>query len=283
MSREVVITTSEKLNFGNFRVLPEIEDMASLSKYSKENNLLEVEIEAIKKGIESLAGEPEKFRLKPKIHFDLAKNEAQVISWPVYLATREISSRFNPSGISIGVVSKDSCVVGIQRSQKNNTCKGFLGTPADYMLLPYNDFQTRDLPKEVNLEEQIQKNVIDQMSHELNLKKKEYGYYIYGLSRVDYPEKQDEFIVLAYANLRGEEIKQRALKNKGTETGLAENRVILLNKDDISNLVSKDIPTATQHIVALSLAGGLDIEPIKGLSRPNPKEAFEKDIASMLT
>ncbi len=283
MNREIVITTSEKLNFGNFRVLPEIEDMASLSKYSKENNLLEVEIEAIKKGIESLAGEPEKFRLKPKIHFDFAKNEAQVISWPVYLATREVSNRFNPTGISIGVVSKDSYVVGIQRSQKNNACKGFLGTPAGYMLLPYNDFQTRDLPKEVNLEEQIQKNVIDQMSHELNLEKKEYGYYIYGLSRVDYPEKQDEFIILAYANLRGEEIKQRASKNKGTETGLAENRVVLLSKDAISILVSKDIPTATQHIAALSLAGGLDIEPIKDLSRPNPKEAFEEDIASMLT
>lgn len=229
-----------------------------------------------------MAGEPEKFRTKPKIHFDFKTKEGQAVSLPIYLFARGVSNRFNPSGLSIGVVSKDSYVIGIQRSQKNNACKGFLGTPAGYMLIPYNDFQTRDLPKEVNLRDEIQKNVVDQMSHELNLETKEYDYDIYGLSEVDYPEKQDEFIVLAYANLKGEEIRQRALKNKGTETGLAENRVVLLSPESISNLISQDIPSATQHIAALSLAGGLDIESIKSMSRPDPKQAFEKDIASML-
>jgi transcriptional regulator of met regulon len=210
------------------KVLTEVEGERTLINLENAigKRFSEEAILAILNGVQKLPAEPEKFRAKPKLHIDLENGLAWPIGWPVYLETAAVTEYFIPVGLSIGLLSKDGKVIAIQRSLKNKSCKGFLGTPAGYMILPYQDFSTRKLPANVDLKQEIKKNVEDQLLHELGLLPEEYLWEIAWLANVDYPETQQEFLVSAKSSLTAKEIVVRAAKNKGTDTGLAENRVI---------------------------------------------------------
>lgn len=262
-------------------VLPEVETEEKLKGFTAvyPEAWLPKVYGAVLSGIANLANEPEKFRVKPKLHVDLVQRLAYPVPWPVYVATEQVSDLFIPVGLSIGLLSKDDKVIAIQRSLKNKSCKGFLGCPAGYMIIAYEDFATRKLPLTIDLKEEIKKNIEDQLLHELGLNRNEYGWRTICLLQVDYPSNQQEFLVFARANLSADEICIRAAVNKGTATGLAENRVIPMTTDQLSRLIQEKIPGATQHLAALLFAAkGLNFELIKNLDKPDPSIPYEKEI-----
>jgi hypothetical protein len=265
----------------DLKLLPEVETEGGLMNVEKEIGMRvspEVAL-AILQGIQKLAGEPEKFRVKPKLHIDLDHKLAWPIGWPVYTETEQVSDLFIPVGLSIGLRSSDGEVIAIQRSTKNKSCKGFLGSPAGYMVIAYEDFSTRKLPAIINLQEEIQKNVEDQLFHELGLALSTYNWQVASLLNVDYPSVQQEFLIYAECKLTADKIIRLAAANKGTATGLSENRVISLKHNQLVDLIKSGVPGATQHLAALLFAGGgLDFNLIRNLDRPDPSIPYEKEI-----
>ena len=272
-------------NLGVAKVLPEVEDEVTLKNFLGYNNVSSKELKAIKQGIADLAGEPEKFRVKPKFHLEVFTKYRYVrpVAWPLYVATSGLMQDFIPLGLSIGLISSDGYVISLQRALTNRSCKGFLGTPAGYMVLPYIDFAERKMPETVNLDEMIANNVRDQLGHEISLKPEEYTYKVEGIIQVDYPEKQDEVLVSAVSSLSAQEIIDRAAKNKGTDTGLAETQMIALKEVDLEFLMKEQVPVASQHLAALCFAAGMDLGGIAFMNRPNPAMPFEKNILDILS
>lgn len=263
------------------RTLREVESEETLKLFEKAigREILPVVRQAIMKGIENLAGEPEKFRVKPKIHVDMERKLAWPIGFPLYVATENLTNLFIPWGISIGLRSSDGKVIAIQRSLKNKACKGFLGCPAGYMTVAYRDFSKRIFPANIDVLIEIQNNVFDQMRHELGLESQDYYWGIQNLIEVDYPSRQRELIIWAHSStLTAEEIVARAAKNKGTETGLSENRVIPITDKDLFRFISQGVPMATQHAAALCFATGLDYDLIKKMAKSDPNIPYEKEI-----
>ncbi len=274
-----------KGKLGMANVLPEVEDEVTLKNFLGYRNVSSQELEAIRQGIADLAGEPEKFRVKPKFHLEAFTKQRYVrpVAWPLYVATSGLMQDFMPLGLSIGLISDDGYAISLQRALTNRSCKGFLGTPAGYMVLPYIDFAERKMPETVNLDEMIANNVRDQLGHELGLKPEEYTYTVEGIIQVDYPEKQDELLVSAVSSLSAQEIIDRAAENKGTDTGLAETQVIALTEADLEFLMKKQVPVASQHLAALCYAAGMDIGGIAFMDRPNPAIPFEEKILDILS
>lgn len=270
---------AEHLN-GYIDVLPEVENEGVLKLFINQFGPISRELRvAIELGIEKQRSEPEKFRLAPKLHWYRAKQVVWPVPWQVFLATEKISDLFVPLGISIGLLSKDNKVIAIQRSLKKRSCKGFLGTPAGFMTLPYVDFSKRILPNQVNLMAEIKRNIEDQMSHELGLQSGEYNWRVIELMAVDYPSNRQEFLIFAWSNLTAEEICQRATRNKGASTGLAENRVIPMTHDQLLPLiVGKKVPGATQHLAALCRAVNIPTSFIREFDCPDPSLPYEVEI-----
>lgn len=282
---EMDYSVAEVLSNGlSLKVLPEVENPRTMTAFVEKLRLplTAVQIQAIKDGIADLANEPEKFRVKPKLHVDLEKGLAWPVPFPVYVKTAALMPYFMPLGISIGLISVEGKVIAIQRALANKSCKGFLGTPAGYMTIPYISFEKRELPKKIDLNEAIRQNVEDQLKHELGLISSEYSWYIDSLMEVDYPELQQEILVIAESILTADEICQRAAVNQGSDIGLAEKRVFSLTDEEVESLIRLDVPGATQHLAALSAAAGNGVHLIKKMSQVDPKIPYEKDIRDLL-
>ena len=282
-------------------VIQELENMDILNKYCKENDVSLELLYGIHRGMYNLkCNEPIKFRKAgTKGHLndenftleeirsgnDIEGATIQAVSFPIFLATEKISDRFIPNGLSIGMISSDGYIVAIQRSNKNQYLKGGLGTAASYLILPYQDFDTRKMDPDI----------VGTMSgiYNYNLKtivKNEYGISMdhitveeIGAMKVRFPSIQTEYFMKVRVDLTGKEIVEIAKANKGNPVGLAENRVFLARPEQILQLEKhKGISMADAHITALHLSGGLDLSPIKDIPISDPTKPCELDIEELL-
>lgn len=212
-------------------------------------NISKIESEALKKGIDKRKDEPKEYLNLPKVIIDFKNKTVKLASWPLVKELLQIKSDIlTPTGLTIGLISSDKQVIAIQRSENNDFCPGFLGTPAKYMTVSYDNLNN----KQINIQELINFNVETLLKNEIGLDPSQYDFDLYGMANVDYPYNQNEFIVIAQSFLSSDNIKEIA--NKNNDLYIQEKKIINLDREKLLKLFDKNVPIANQHAYALYLA-----------------------------
>lgn len=282
--RKLVVQDLRGFQLGTMPIVRPIEEIADIDRILPA--VTPEERAWITQGCAALAEEPEKFKARPKISIDFTNGIAYGVQFQVDKAVAGRIPQATADGLSMAVRFADGKVLAIQRSLQNKSCKGFAGTPAGILVVPYLDYQARLFPTQIDLQELIANNVREQLAHELGISPNSYSWQLVARVSVDYPTIQNEFIVLVEVHLSSAEVLMTAAANEGTSTGLAEKSAFILSQSDVADIIALDLPAATQHIYALTVAAGIEskmLESIKKMSRPDPAiEAPEEDRLSAI-
>ena len=283
--RKLEVQDLRDVRLGTMPIIPPIEKIADIDRVLPA--VTPEERAWLVQGCVALVDEPEKFKARPKIAIDFDNGIAYGVQFQVDKAAAGRIPQATADGLSMAVRVADGKALAIERSLQNKSCKGFVGTPAGILVVPYLDYQNRLFPTQIDLQELIAANVREQLEHELGISSSSYSWQLVARVSVDYPTVQNEFIVLVDVHLSSEEVLEAVAANVGTPTGLAEKSAFILSRNDVFDIIALDLPTATQHIYALAVATG-DIEDkmlesIKRMSCPDPSiEAPEEDRLSAI-
>lgn len=282
--RKLVVQDLRGFQLGTMPIVRPIEEIADIDRVLPAAT--PEERAWLAQGCAALVEEPEKFKKEPKVSIDLENCIAYGVQFQVDKAVAGRIPQATANGVSMALHFADGKVLAIQRSPKNESCKFFAGTPAGILVVPYLDYQNRLFPPQIDLQELIAANVRKQLTHELGMSPGSYSWQLVARVSVDYPTIQNEFIVLVEVHLSSAEVLMTAAANEGTPTGLAEKSAFILSQSDVADIIALDLPAATQHIYALTVAAGIEskmLESIKKMSRPDPAiEAPEEDRLSAI-
>ena len=192
----------------------------------------------------------------PKTCINFSTGDIYLEYFPMAMLMAKLGLRPGPTGVSCCVITTDNYILGLKRSEKNNSCRGFLGPVAGFITA-----QTQHC----YLEKLISAEIREQMEHEISIDANHLQAYVKAVVSVDYPSKQEEVLVLIMTDLTSQQIFSSARTNTDRGLGkIAEQNVRWLKPEKLLRILkNQELHIATAHALALCL----------GLSDTDKREA----------